>query len=116
MNTIVPARQIPIDKDRFESIFLPDDLDLEQVQLFLEINCGFNMYNKKLALILKTDKEEFRLPDIMLTQMYKLQVPLDIPKHLKKAGRKTLLIKPLQLNNYPVYIGVIKAVTNHSVI
>lgn len=102
------SSQIQLDQDKEVTFFIPKEVEVNLENMQLEINCGFNMYNKKIKIVVQSESHELELPEITLSQMYKLQIPVELPENNPAVGKvKKLVIRPCQKNNYPVYIGII---------
>jgi hypothetical protein len=108
MTILIPSSQIQFDFDKDVTLSIPEETEVNIDNMQLEINCGFNMYNKKLKIKIQAEEQEFELPVVTLSQMYRLQVSVDLPENKKGNWEvKNIVITPCQKNNYPVFISVI---------
>lgn len=106
MKSPLPTLQIQFDSDKDVICPVPETAEIYINNMQLEINCGFNMYTKKLKIIVLGEENEFELPIITLSQMYKLRVPVELPGNGQQWRVRGLLIRPCQKNNYSVFIGI----------
>jgi hypothetical protein len=107
MITLVPSSQVCFDSDQEAQIIFQQGSPVSINNMTLEINCGFNMYSKKLQIILMSEKNELELPEITLSQMYKLQIAINRQK--MDWNVTSLIIRPCQKNNHPIFIAVLSA-------
>jgi hypothetical protein len=105
MKNLIPTIHIQFDSDKEIRYSLPKECQMLINELHLEINCGFNMYNKRIKITLIGEDREFELPVVTLSQMYRLHVPV-IPgeDENNKWTIKGFRILPCQKNNYSVFL------------
>lgn len=106
MSFLVPTSQIQFDSDKDVIYTIPETVEVYINNMQLEINCSFNMYTKKIRIIVLGEHNEFELPVITLSQMYRLQIPVELPGNGQHWRVKGLLIRPCQKNNYSVFLGI----------
>ena len=86
------------------AIYNLPEVKIEELQL--ELNCGFNMLDKKIQITIYGQKK-IELPVISLSQMYKFLINVNslVPKETDWYVTH-LIIKPCQQLNYPISVGI----------
>lgn len=108
MTAFILSKELKLDAEKEILFTLPENEKIKIEELQLEINCGFNMLDKKVQITIYGERK-IELPVITLSQMYKLLIDLSslFPKE-KEWYVTHLLIKPCQTINYSISFGVNK--------